>query len=51
MEAEEIRRMHWSIRDTEGENLFAVLREIAAQLAELRAAMTKSAPYRPPNRR
>jgi hypothetical protein len=51
MEAEEIRRMHWSNRDSEGENLFAVLREIAAQLADLKVAMAKSAPCRPQSTR
>jgi hypothetical protein len=44
MTAGEIREMEWSNCATERENLFAVLREIAVQLAEIRVALAQSGP-------
>jgi hypothetical protein len=44
MTAGEIREMEWSNCATEHENLFAVLREVAAQLAEIRGALAQSGP-------
>ena len=48
MTADEIRRLQWSNRTTEYENLFTVLREIAAQLAELRAISGNVGPLTAP---
>jgi len=48
MTAEEIREMQWSNRATEYENLFTVLREIAAQLADLQAKIGQFGPVTAP---
>ena len=50
MTATEIREMYWSRADSENENLFAVLREIAAQLAEIRQELDRSGPEKAPDR-
>lgn len=49
MTAEEIRGMQWSNRAMEFENLFAVLREIAGQLAEIKAEIGQIGPETAPN--
>ena len=49
MTAEEIREMQWSLRDSEPENLFAVLREIAAQLAEIKGEIGRIGPETAPS--
>jgi hypothetical protein len=41
--------MQWSLRDSAPENLFAVLREIAAQLAEIKAEVGQIGPETAPN--
>jgi hypothetical protein len=48
MTAEEIRKMQWSNRATEYENLFNMLREIAAQLAEIKAGIGQIGPVPAP---
>jgi len=48
MQSEEVRRMQWSNGLTECENLFAVLREIAVQIAELKAMIGQIGPVTAP---
>jgi len=51
MTAEEIREMHWTLRDSEAENLFRMLREIGAQIAELREFLGRIGPVAAPKSR
>ena len=48
MTAEKIRQMNWSLRLSEPENMFAMLREIAAQIAELNARFGQIGPVTAP---
>ncbi len=48
MTAEAIREMQWSNRAMEYENLFNVLREIAAQLADLNERLGQVGPLSAP---
>lgn len=48
MTAKEVRRMEWSLRLSEPENMFAILREIAAQIAELNARFGRIGPVTAP---
>ena len=49
MTADQIRKMQWDNRFMEHQNLFTVLREIAAQLAEIKAEISKFGPVTAPD--